>query len=87
MLDSDLAKLYEFKNGTKEIKQAVKNNFDKFPKRYSFILTDRESQNFLVKNFDQNSKLEVVGFKLVKYREFKCSKVIILLRNKIKTII
>ena len=30
MLDSDLAKLYNCKNGTKEINQAVKNNPDKF---------------------------------------------------------
>ena len=59
MLDSDLARLYECKNGTKEINQAVKNNFDKFPERYSFILSDWESQNFLVKNFDQ--KLETRG--------------------------
>ena len=29
MLDSDLAKLYQCKNGTKEINQAVKNNMDK----------------------------------------------------------
>ena len=29
MLDSDLAKLYECKNGTKEINQAVKNNIEK----------------------------------------------------------
>ena len=31
MLDSDLAKLYQCKNGTKEINQAVKNN----PYRFS----------------------------------------------------
>ena len=31
MLDSDLAKLYNCKNGTKEINQAVKNNPEKFP--------------------------------------------------------
>ena len=30
MLDSDLAKLYKCKNGTKEINQAVKNNLIKF---------------------------------------------------------
>ena len=42
MLDSDLAKLYECKNGTKEINQAVKNNIDKFPERYSFKLTNHE---------------------------------------------
>ena len=35
MLDSDLAKLYQCKNGTKEINQAVKNNIDKFPERFS----------------------------------------------------
>ena len=42
MLDSDLAILYGCKNGTKEINQAVKNNIDKFPERYSYILTDEE---------------------------------------------
>ena len=45
MLDSDLARLYECKNGTKEVNQAVKNNIDKFPMRYSFQLTDEESRN------------------------------------------
>ena len=41
MLDSDLAKLYNCKNGTKEINQAVKNNPEKFPSRYSFILSNQ----------------------------------------------
>ncbi len=45
MLDSDLAKLYNCKNGTKEINQAVKNNPDKFPSRYSFILSNIEKEN------------------------------------------
>ena len=31
MLDSNLAKLYACKNGTKEINQAIKNNLEKFP--------------------------------------------------------
>ena len=35
MLDSELARLYQCKNGTKEINQAVKNNPLKFPKRFS----------------------------------------------------
>ena len=35
MLDSDLAKLYQCKNGTKEINQAVKNNPNKFPERFT----------------------------------------------------
>lgn len=33
MLDADLAKLYECKNGTKTINQAVKRHINKFPKR------------------------------------------------------
>ena len=45
MLDSDLAKLYQCKNGTKEINQAVKNNLDKFSERYSFQLSDNKYNN------------------------------------------
>ena len=46
MLDSDLAKLYECKNGTKEINQAVKNNPNKFSERYSWFL-EKEEWNLL----------------------------------------
>ena len=53
MLDSDLAKLYKCKNGTKEINQAVKNNLDKFPERFSWKLNNEESKYLLVKIFDQ----------------------------------
>jgi len=42
MLDSDLALLYQCKNGTREINQAVKRNTDKFPERFSWILTNEE---------------------------------------------
>ena len=42
MLDSDLAKLYQCKNGTKEINQAVKRNPMKFPSDFSFQLTKEE---------------------------------------------
>ena len=68
MLDSDLAKLYGCKNGTKEINQAVKNNPNKFPERYSWILSNHESKTFLVKNFDQ--KLETRGGKYKNPRVF-----------------
>ncbi len=68
MLDSDLAKLYQCKNGTKEINQAVKNNLEKFPLRFSFRLTEEESQIFLVKNFDQ--KVETRGGKYRNPRVF-----------------
>ena len=53
MLDSDLARIYHCKNGTKEINQDVKNNINKFPERYSWVLTDEESNKLLVKFFDQ----------------------------------
>lgn len=59
MLDSDLAKLYQCKNGTKEINQAVKNNLEKFPERFSWKLSIEEVQEILVKNFDQ--KIETRG--------------------------
>ena len=45
MLDSDLAKLYECKNGTKTINQAVKRHINKFPERYMFQLTEIEYKN------------------------------------------
>ena len=61
MLDSDLAKLYQCKNGTKEVNQAVKNNIDKFPEIYSWILTNDESKNLLVKIIDQKSKVDTRG--------------------------
>src|SRR5574344_2514761 len=42
MLDSDLAKLYNCKNGTKTINLAVKRHINKFPERFMFQLTDEE---------------------------------------------
>ena len=43
MLDSDLAKLYHVE--TKRINEAVKNNPEKFPERYSWVLSDAEKNN------------------------------------------
>lgn len=40
MLDSDLAKLYHVEN--KRINEAVKNNYEKFPERFSWILSNEE---------------------------------------------
>ena len=44
MLDSDLGKLYHVE--TKRINEAVKNNPNKFPNKYSFVLSDNEMKNF-----------------------------------------
>ena len=38
MLDSDLAKLYECRNGTKDINKAVNRNIDRFPEDFYFKL-------------------------------------------------
>ena len=43
MLDSDLARLYNV--NTKRINEAVKNNTEKFPKRFSWVLTDKDKQD------------------------------------------
>ena len=60
MLDADLAKLYECKNGTKEINQAVKNNLLKFPERFSWILTNDETldlrSKILTTNYSRMSR-------------------------------
>ncbi len=44
MLDSDLAKLYGCKNGTKSINLAVKRHKVRFPERYMFQLNDVEQK-------------------------------------------
>ena len=45
MLDSDLAKLYQCKNGTKSINLAMKRNIDRFPTDFCFQLTEEEYRN------------------------------------------
>jgi len=41
-LDRDLAELYNCKNGTKTINQAVKRNIERFPERFMFQLSENE---------------------------------------------
>lgn len=69
MLDSDLAKLYQCKNGTKEINQAVKNNPEKFPERFSWKLTKEETKELLVKIIDRKN-IETRGGKYKNPRVF-----------------
>ena len=64
MLDSDLAKLYNCKNGTKEINQAVKRNMDRFPNDFYFQITNEEYNNILR---SQNVTLELEQGKYSKY--------------------
>ena len=48
MLDFDLARLYECKNGTKSINLAVKRHINRFPERFMFQLTEEECKNVLI---------------------------------------
>ena len=43
MLDTDIAKLYQVE--TKRVNEAVKNNPDKFPERFSFVISNEEKEN------------------------------------------
>ena len=58
MLDSDLAKLYQVE--TKRINEAVKNNLEKFPERFSWILS-KEEYNHLRSNFSTSSSIKNYG--------------------------
>ena len=55
MLDSDIAKLYQVE--TKRVNKAVKNNPEKFPERFSWILTNEETRKLRSKF----STLEIKG--------------------------
>ena len=54
MLDSDLARLYHVE--TKRINEAVKNNLEKFPERFSWILSKAEEENLRSKFSTSNLK-------------------------------
>jgi phage regulator Rha-like protein len=50
MLDSDLAKLYECTNGTKDVNKAVGRNLERFPKDFYFQLTAEEYSSLRFQN-------------------------------------
>ena len=64
MLDSDLAKLYQCTNGTKDINKAVKRNLERFPNDFYFQVTKEEYNEIL--RF-QNGTLELEQGKYRKY--------------------
>lgn len=67
MLDSDLAKLYQVE--TKRINEAVKNNPEKFPERFSWILTNDEEKNLRSK-FSTSSQTNKLGGRRYNTRVF-----------------
>ena len=66
MLDSDLAKLYKCKNGTKSINLAVKRHIKRFPERFMFQLTEEESKIIWFQFETKNKKGETRGGKFDK---------------------
>lgn len=60
MLDSDLAKLYQCTNGTKDLNKACKRNVEKFPERYRFQL-NKEEFDYLKFHFGTSSENEHGG--------------------------
>lgn len=56
IFDSDLARLYECVNGTKDINKAVKRNIERFPENFMFQLTDEENDNFEVPDWNLKIK-------------------------------
>ena len=61
MLDSNLAKLYKCRNGTKDINKAVKRNINRFPTDFYFQLTMEECSRF------QNGTLNIKRGQNIKY--------------------
>ena len=67
MLDSDLARLYGVE--TKRVNEAVKNNIEKFPERFSWILSDIEEIN-LKSKFSTSSLENNYGGRRYRFRVF-----------------
>ena len=67
MLDSDLAKLYECKNGTKSINLAVNRNLDRFPEDFYFQLKEEEYNNLKFQIETSSSKNNYGGVRKLPY--------------------
>ena len=65
MLDSDLARLYHCKNGTKSVNQAVKRHINRFPERFMFQLTIEEYNalkfQIAASNYNENNLRSQIG--------------------------
>ena len=70
MLDSDLARLYKCKNGTKTINLAVKRHINRFPERFMFQLSEEESKIIWFQIETKNNNIETRGGRYKKPRVF-----------------
>lgn len=67
MFDSDLAKLYKCKNGTKVINQAVNRNIERFPEDFYFQLTYEEFTNLKSQSVTSNLNNNYGGVRKLPY--------------------
>ena len=71
LLDSDLAKLYGCKNGTKSLNLAVKRHINRFPERFMFQLTLEEyvtiRSRFQIETLNKNNQKQGFNIKYLPY--------------------
>ncbi len=71
MLDSDLARLYGCKNGTKSLNLAVKRHINRFPERFMFQLTKEEYSSiysrFQIETLNKNKQKQGLNIKYLPY--------------------
>ena len=71
MLDSDLARLYGCKNGTKSLNLAVKRHINRFPERFMFQLTLEEyvtiRSRFQIETLNKNNQKQGFNIKYLPY--------------------
>ena len=83
MLDSDLAKLYQVE--TKRINEAVKNNLEKFPERFSLVLNVYEENNLRSKISTSNIKRGGRRYKTRVFTEQGVAMLATILKSKVAT--
>ena len=71
MVDSDLARLYGCKNGTKSLNLAVKRHINRFPERFMFQLTKEEYSSiysrFQFETLNKNNQKQGLNIKYLPY--------------------
>ena len=83
MIDSDLARLYEVE--TKRINEAVKNNLEKFPQRFSWVLSVYEENNLRSNFSTSNTKRGGRRYKTRVFTEQGVAMLATILKSKVAT--
>ena len=83
MIDSDLAKLYQVE--TKRINEAVKNNPEKFPERFSWVLNTEDDHNLRSKISTSNIKRGGRRYQIRVFTEQGVAMLATILKSKVAT--